>query len=329
MFSRLDSVPITHPAQIHRFQDKWTRFIPPMALWICVSVLLRCGTFGDRLIVLGPSTCRLMKATSVFAERVEVRDESGKGALVYEFLDKPELSKEVNWSSSSFFVVELYGQKGYSLWLNKGSKISVRWATQTSRLDKTEAIMIKGGMESMMPIIPFPFDGLFLNEAEIGKEAEFTIDEDDKYYVGMINSNPIRTLQQLIMLISTDALFIIVMLLVLKALGACNCEETEVSTMFGPETVPILSEKPAGLTYGTATEEGNNDETGSSNGSSEDLYDAKLCVVCYDEQHNCFFVPCGHYAICYECAKRIVEEDNKMCPICRRVIYRVRRLFSP
>ncbi|KAK8624278.1 hypothetical protein V6N13_065626 [Hibiscus sabdariffa] len=193
MFSRLDSVPITHPAQIHRFQDKWTRFIPPMALWICVSVLLRCGTFGDRLIVLGPSTCRLMKATSVFAERVEVRDESGKGALVYEFLDKPELSKEVNWSSSSFFVVELYGQKGYSLWLNKGSKISVRWATQTSRLDKTEAIMIKGGMESMMPIIPFPFDGLFLNEAEIGKEAEFTIDEDDKYYVGMINSNPIRT----------------------------------------------------------------------------------------------------------------------------------------
>ncbi|KAJ6675895.1 hypothetical protein OIU85_011988 [Salix viminalis] len=62
---------------------------------------------------------------------------------------------------------------------------------------------------------------------------------------------------------------------------------------------------------------------GSSCSSSEDLYDAKLCVICYDDQRNCFFVPCGHCATCYDCAQRIMEEDNKMCPICRRLIHKM------
>ncbi|GMI89694.1 ABERRANT POLLEN DEVELOPMENT 3 [Hibiscus trionum] len=396
MLNRLDSsIPFTHPAQIPRFQGNWTRFIPPMALWICVSTLLRFGTYGDRPIVLGPNTSRLMKATSVFAQQVEVRDGSGKEALVYEFSDKPELSKEVNWSSSSYFIVGSYGQKGYSLWLNKGSKICVRWATQTSRLDKTEAIIIKGGREEMVPGLPFPFNALFLNEPLTGKEAEFTIDEDNKYYVGVINSNPRRTVMtfdlnvtskvydvskarnvcstlngtcrfdlhfpntkyvvvaagdhadingryvvlsfaaRVVSYIAILAFFITVFLLVLKFLGACNGEETAVGTMFGPETSwrsetdPILPAKPAQLTYGTTAEKDENDETGSSSGSSEDLYDLKLCVICYDDQRNCFFVPCGHCATCYECAQRIMEEDNKMCPICRRVISKLRRLFSP
>jgi hypothetical protein len=58
--------------------------------------------------------------------------------------------------------------------------------------------------------------------------------------------------------------------------------------------------KSVRLTYGTNEE----DDEGSSCSSSEDLYDAKLCVICYDDQRNCFFVPCGHCATCYDCAQR-------------------------
>ncbi|XP_039071507.1 uncharacterized protein LOC120218648 [Hibiscus syriacus] len=75
-------------------------------------------------------------------------------------------NKEANWSSSSYLIVGSYDRKGYSLWLNKGSKICMRWATQTSRSDKIEILLIKG------------------------KEAEYTIDEDGHYYVGVTNSNP-------------------------------------------------------------------------------------------------------------------------------------------
>ncbi|KAE8665203.1 hypothetical protein F3Y22_tig00112647pilonHSYRG00016 [Hibiscus syriacus] len=91
-------------------------------------------------MVLGPSSSRLVKTTSVFVQQVQVRDESDKGALVYGFTEKPELSKEVTWNSSSYLIVGSYDRKGNSFWLNKG------------------------------------------------KEAEFTIDEDDKYFAGACDS---------------------------------------------------------------------------------------------------------------------------------------------
>ncbi|MED6217297.1 hypothetical protein PIB30_016283 [Stylosanthes scabra] len=73
-------------------------------------------------------------------------------------------------------------------------------------------------------------------------------------------------------------------------------------------------------------EEEEESEDGSSC-SSEELYDEKLCVICYDEQRNCFFVPCGHSATCFDCAKRIVDGESKVCPVCRRLIHKVRRIF--
>ncbi|XP_022772226.1 uncharacterized protein LOC111314876 isoform X2 [Durio zibethinus] len=347
-------------------------------------------------MVLGPNSSRLMKASSFFVEHVEARDENGKGALLYGFSEKPELSKEANWSASNYLIVGSYGHKGYSLWLNKGSRICIRWATQTSRLDKIEVIMIKGEMkrQTLLPKLTVSFDAHFLNEPVIGKEAEYTIEEDDKYYLGVINSNhrsiiinfglnvtskvydvtkasntcstlngscrlkllfpdtqyvivstpdngdiagwyiELSFVARVITYIAILGFFIIIVLLLLKYLGACDSETTVADTAsreipWRTETDPILPEKPVGLTYGTTAEEDDDAETGSSSSSSEDLYDAKLCVICYDDQRNCFFVPCGHCATCFDCAQRIMEEDNKMCPICRRLIHKVRRLFSP
>ncbi|XVF36367.1 hypothetical protein REPUB_Repub19eG0052700 [Reevesia pubescens] len=388
-------LPASFHVQHRRWQETLARLLAPLTLWICVSVSLRYGYYGDCRMVLGPSSSRLMKASSVFVEQVEVRDENGKGALLYGFSEKPELSKETNWSISNYLIVGSYGRKGYHLWLNKGSRINIRWATQTSRLDKIEVIMIKGERkrETLVPKLTSSFDAHFLNEPVIGKEAEYTIEEDDKYYVGVISANPrsiimtfglnvtskvydvakannmcstlngscrlkilfpntqyviVSTLDngdfagwyielsfvaRVVTYIAILGFFIIVILLVLKYLGACDSETTVVDVAareisWRTETEPILPEKPVRLTYGTTAEADDDAETGSSS-SSEDLYDAKLCVICYDDQRNCFFVPCGHCATCYDCAQRIMEEDNKVCPICRRLIHKIKRLFSP
>lgn len=82
----------------------------------------------------------------------------------------------------------------------------------------------------------------------------------------------------------------------------------------GTETNPLLPAKTIPITYGTCGEDletGDSSCSSSSSGSSnntgtssEDLYDGKVCVICYDEQRNCFFVPCGHCATCYVCAQR-------------------------
>ncbi|KAG2411263.1 hypothetical protein I3760_Q016100 [Carya illinoinensis] len=130
---------------------------------------------------------------------------------------------------------------------------------------------------------------------------------------------------------SINGFLVIIVLLILKYLGACGGESNTITDVAVPEereateTDPIMPMKPLPYKYGTG-EEGEDSEALSS--SSEELYDSKLCAICYDEQRNCFFVPCGHCATCYDCAQRIMEGENRVCPICRRLIHKLRRLFN-
>ncbi|KAF7137807.1 hypothetical protein RHSIM_Rhsim07G0222600 [Rhododendron simsii] len=122
---------------------------------------------------------------------------------------------------------------------------------------------------------------------------------------------------------------IIVIFLILKYLGACEGDHTreeETQERQVTEADPLIPEKPFRLPYGTGDED--DLESGSSS-SSEDLYDGKICVICYEEPRNCFFVPCGHCATCYTCAQRIMDGETKVCPICRRLIHKVRKLLIP
>ncbi|XP_014500472.1 uncharacterized protein LOC106761433 isoform X1 [Vigna radiata var. radiata] len=93
------------------------------------------------------------------------------------------------------------------------------------------------------------------------------------------------------------------------------------------ETEPLMRVEENRMSYGTNAKDDKQNSGAYSSSSSEELYDEKLCCICYDEQRNSFFVPCGHCATCYDCAQRIVDEESKVCPICRRLIHKVRRLF--
>ena len=104
-------------------------------------------------MVLGPSSSRLMKASSLFVKQIEVKDDDKKGVLLYGFAEKPELSVETNWSVSNYLIVGSYGRKGFSLWLNKGSSIRVRWEAQPSSLSDLQVFLIKGERkyETLLP----------------------------------------------------------------------------------------------------------------------------------------------------------------------------------
>lgn len=101
-------------------------------------------------------------------------------------------------------------------------------------------------------------------------------------------------------------LVVILIFLLMKYLRACEGENEvhhveEIRPLEVTETDPLMPEKPFRLTYGTGEDEA---ETGICGSSSEDLYDGKICIICYDGPRNCFFVPCGHCATCYDCARR-------------------------
>ncbi|XP_022752082.1 baculoviral IAP repeat-containing protein 7-A-like [Durio zibethinus] len=125
------------------------------------------------------------------------------------------------------------------------------------------------------------------------------------------------------------AVMVLIVLLILKYMTDFSDEsgyhQEDMRAATESETTPLCSDKAIPLTYGTCEED---EETGSCS-SGEDLYDGRICVICYDEQRNCFFVPCGHCATCYDCAQRIYDGENKVCPVCRRVIGKVRKLFAP
>lgn len=53
----------------------------------------------------------------------------------------------------------------------------------------------------------------------------------------------------------------------------------------------------------------------------------RLCVICYDAPRECFFLPCGHCAACFACGTTIGEEAG-ICPICRRKMNKVRKIFA-
>ena len=55
--------------------------------------------------------------------------------------------------------------------------------------------------------------------------------------------------------------------------------------------------------------------------SGGDVEEDDLCKICYDREMNCALTPCGHM-VCFECSKRI-----KACPVCRRRVFKVQRVF--
>ncbi|CAH9084070.1 unnamed protein product [Cuscuta europaea] len=129
----------------------------------------------------------------------------------------------------------------------------------------------------------------------------------------------------------TCVLVILLMMaaLVLKLIGYLDCEggeggSTESSRLLPKAAIPIL--------YGACGEEdeesGNCSRSNSSGEGGEEFYGGKICAICYDHNRCCFFVPCGHFASCYECSKRISEGEAKTCPFCRTDIHMIRRLFS-
>lgn len=96
----------------------------------------------------------------------------------------------------------------------------------------------------------------------------------------------------------------IVIYLVLKFLGVSGGDDQIQNTnvvMEVPtqnESEPLINQ----LSYETNAED--DEESRVSSSSSVELYDEKLCVICYDEKRNSFFVPCGHCATCFQCAQR-------------------------
>ncbi|AEE84865.1 RING/U-box superfamily protein [Arabidopsis thaliana] len=144
-------------------------------------------------------------------------------------------------------------------------------------------------------------------------------DEFVRWYLGLSFS------ARVVIYITVLGTIMTITYLVLKFLSECDMEddtqrlplvaEEEVTTDWTP---PLINE--------SLEVTGKGDVETASFSSSDDVDYSTLCVICFEERRNCFFVPCGHSATCRGCAQRILSEESKVCPICRRVIRKSKRL---
>ncbi|KAK3019995.1 hypothetical protein RJ639_003343, partial [Escallonia herrerae] len=141
-----------------------------------------------------------------------------------------------------------------------------------------------------------------------------------------------------------EVAIVIILLSIWRYLSDFDTEVT-LAQATSTETNWLLPKDPISRRYGTCEEDL---ESGKCSGSSEELYDGRICIICYEEQRNCFFIPCGHCATCYVCAqrsmlvgssyvtkilstndlteitglRRIMDGDSKTCPVCRRLVHK-------
>ncbi|XP_009377761.2 E3 ubiquitin-protein ligase APD2 [Pyrus x bretschneideri] len=106
---------------------------------------------------------------------------------------------------------------------------------------------------------------------------------------------------------------------------------------FRSERAPLLAYKDDDQSsWGSSYDSASNDEgdledflagEGKSSRDGESNNTRRLCAICFDAPRDCFFLPCGHCVACSECATRIAEAAAT-CPVCRRNIKKVRKIFT-
>lgn len=50
------------------------------------------------------------------------------------------------------------------------------------------------------------------------------------------------------------------------------------------------------------------------------------CVICFDGPQEAVCVPCGHNAICMDCANELLD-TTRLCPVCRQQVREVIKLY--
>ncbi|XP_052173322.1 E3 ubiquitin-protein ligase APD2-like isoform X2 [Diospyros lotus] len=131
----------------------------------------------------------------------------------------------------------------------------------------------------------------------------------------------------------------VLMLLAFHLLDNIPCIREEQTRFYGEmrsERVPLLSQKSDDLSsWGSSYDSmSHDDEDDPGSLQGKPLKDGecsnnthRLCAICFDAPRDCFFLPCGHSVACFECGTRIAELAGT-CPICRRKMKKVRKIFT-
>ncbi|KAL8099277.1 hypothetical protein AgCh_031809 [Apium graveolens] len=126
-----------------------------------------------------------------------------------------------------------------------------------------------------------------------------------RYHVDFITSDNQLAVDFLVLVMVYVTLMVVIMIMIMLILKFMKTFDQEADlrqvAVSSSETDRLLpKETMSALNYGTCYQQ----DFVSENYSSISSEDENICIICYDNSRNCFFVPCGHCATCCACAKR-------------------------
>uniref|UniRef100_A0A0E0PQ34 RING-type domain-containing protein n=1 Tax=Oryza rufipogon TaxID=4529 RepID=A0A0E0PQ34_ORYRU len=337
-------------------------FVTLLAFCFLAPAALMLGYYhgSPELVVIGSGCSRLVETNSFFAQDIKARTEGGSpenGLVLYGMPVAPPLGVPAAWSEARRAVVPANSHMEWVYFLNRGSEIevaySVRSETESSR---PICMIIARGKESFLQWAENPS----ANETTLSWHLvhgngtiKQTINLSSEYFIALGNFN-----NQDVTGLNSDGHYVklsygprwIVYIIGLVLLAVALLIMYDILNMlFGPgpgggdARASLLSSSSAaaaskeeddaslGSSYDSVSHDGDGEdddddveERGGGGGGGEGRH---LCVVCCDARRDCFFLPCGHSATCHACGTRVAEEDGS-CPLCRRKLKKVRRIFS-
>lgn len=110
-------------------------------------------------------------------------------------------------------------------------------------------------------------------------------------------------------------------------IGPSNSPQPSTSGVTSAATTSLPSSQSSSLCV--SAEEDNSPIGGSSSGMEEDedepnrkLDTSRTCKICYVNEYNTAFSPCGHVVACAKCASSVTK-----CPLCRKPFTNVMRIY--
>ncbi|XP_043724047.1 E3 ubiquitin-protein ligase APD2 isoform X3 [Telopea speciosissima] len=357
------NISISDVASAEMGDDAWSFLVVLLSFWFfSASMTVIMGFYGSMNLQFGPSYSRLVQVNSIFVQDIKVREvvDQKSGPILYGFYKPPPLDVETTWSETRNISIPPNDHKEWIYYLNEGSEINISYSVK-SQSSSPLSLVIAKGKENLVEWIEdpsYPNTTLSWNIIHGNGMIQQKIFKSSDYYVavGNLNSEEAEATDEnwctklsygprwITYFVGSGGMTILILL----AYKICNkfLSTAEEGTQFQAgdvrsERAPLLSQKDELSSLGSSYESVSHDEDDdleewlvASSLDSKPLKDGdnsnnprRFCAICFDSPRDCFFLPCGHCAACFTCGTRIAEEAG-MCPICRRKMKKVRKIFT-
>ncbi|KAK1288728.1 hypothetical protein QJS10_CPB19g02028 [Acorus calamus] len=173
--------------------DTWSCVIVLLTFWLFASLTLILGFYGSVNMVLGPNCSRLLQPDSIFVQDIKVKGvyDSGTGPMLYGFSSAPPLDVEVAWSETHNETLPADSHKEWIYYLNEGATLDIHYSV-SSHDPFPLALVIAQGKESLVEWTEdpsYPNITLSWNIIHGNGVIRQKITTPSDYYIGVGNLN--------------------------------------------------------------------------------------------------------------------------------------------